>query len=64
MARLKREHPLLDALNDRVAALPRISAYLASKRRLRFNKQGIFRHYPELDAPPARKAVRKKGGER
>ena len=60
MARLKREHPLLDALSDRVAALPRISAYLASKRRLPFNQQGIFRHYPKLDAPPARKAVRKK----
>ena len=59
MALLKREHALLDALSDRVAALPRISAYLASKRRLPFNQQGIFRHYPELDTPPARKAVRK-----
>ncbi|MBI4192125.1 MAG: glutathione S-transferase [Betaproteobacteria bacterium] len=56
MARLKRELPLLDALCERVSALPRIAAYLASKRRLPFNQQGIFRHYPELDAPPARKA--------
>ena len=47
--RLENEHPLLDALSERVAALPRISAYLASKRRLPFNQQGIFRHYPELD---------------
>ncbi len=56
MARLKRGHPLLHALSGRVAKLPRISAYLASKRRLPFNQQGIFRHYRELDARPARKA--------
>ena len=55
MAQSKREYPLLDALSVRVAALPRIAAYLASKRRLRFNQQGIFRHYRELDAPPARR---------
>jgi glutathione S-transferase len=36
-------------LHDRVAALPRVAAYLASGRRLAFNEQGIFRHYPELD---------------
>ena len=29
---------------------PRISAYLASPRRIPFNNEGIFRHYPELDA--------------
>ena len=34
----------------RVAARPRIAAYLASPRRIPFNEQGIFRHYPELDA--------------
>ena len=33
----------------RVAALPRVAAYLASERRLPFNQEGIFRHYPELD---------------
>lgn len=32
-----------------VAARPRIAAYLASERRLPFNENGIFRHYPELD---------------
>jgi glutathione S-transferase len=34
-----------------VQARPRIEAYLASPRRLAFNEDGIFRHYPELDAP-------------
>jgi glutathione S-transferase len=38
-------------LRDRVAALPRIAAYLESERRLPFNEDGIFRRYPELDAP-------------
>jgi glutathione S-transferase len=38
------------ALRDRVAARPRIAAYLRSERRLPFNEQGIFRRYPELDA--------------
>ncbi len=28
---------------------PRIAGYLASPRRIPFNEQGIFRHYPELD---------------
>jgi glutathione S-transferase len=41
--------PLLMELHDRVAARPRIAAYLASPRRIRFNRMGIFRHYPELD---------------
>jgi glutathione S-transferase len=43
--------PRVSALRDRVAARPRIAAYLASPRRIPFNEQGIFRHYPELDAP-------------
>jgi glutathione S-transferase len=37
------------ALHDRVAARARIAAYLASPRRIAFNRSGIFRHYPELD---------------
>jgi glutathione S-transferase len=41
--------PRLVALRAEVAAQPRIAAYLASERRLPFNEQGIFRHYPELD---------------
>jgi glutathione S-transferase len=55
LAQLQPGIPLLAALSDRIAALPRISAYLASKRRLPFNQYGIFRHYPELDARPTRK---------
>jgi glutathione S-transferase len=47
----KREHryPKLLEIHDRVARRPRIAAYLASKRRIPFNRQGIFRRYPELD---------------
>jgi glutathione S-transferase len=43
--------PLLRALSASVAQRPRIAAYLASDRRVPFNKHGIFRHYPELDGP-------------
>jgi glutathione S-transferase len=49
MRRHERRLARLAALHDRVAALPRIAAYLASDRRLPFNEEGIFRHYPELD---------------
>jgi glutathione S-transferase len=49
MALHERRVPRLGALHDRVAALPRVAAYLASKRRIPFNEAGIFRHYPELD---------------
>lgn len=49
MARSEKEHPALGALHDRVAARPKIAAYLASERRLPFSEEGIFRHYPELD---------------
>jgi glutathione S-transferase len=55
MAGLERRIPRLIALHDRVAARPRIARYLRSKRRLPFNQEGIFRHYPELDAPGARR---------
>ena len=43
--------PLVVQLHDRVAALPRVAAYLRSERRLPFNEQGIFRCYPELENP-------------
>ncbi|MDP3843143.1 MAG: glutathione S-transferase [Oxalobacteraceae bacterium] len=49
MKALAPAHPRLMALHRRVAARPRIAAYLASGRRLSFNQQGIFRHYAELD---------------
>ena len=50
MARLEPKHERVIALRDRIAARPRIAAYLRSKRRIAFNENGIFRHYPELDA--------------
>ena len=49
MAALEPKYPKLIALHDRVAARPRLADYLHSKRRIAFNTQGIFRHYPELD---------------
>jgi len=50
MARLEPKYPRVVDLHDRVAARPRIAAYLASDRRIPFNEHGIFRHYPELDS--------------
>ncbi len=41
--------PGVVALHGRVAALPKLKAYLRSDRRIAFNQQGIFRQYPELD---------------
>ncbi|HUC65895.1 MAG TPA: glutathione S-transferase [Stellaceae bacterium] len=49
MSRLERTRKRVVALHDRVAERPRLKAYLASERRIAFNEQGIFRHYPELD---------------
>ena len=50
MAKMRRKMPLLLAHHDRVAARPRLATYLASERRVPFNEDGIFRHYPVLDA--------------
>lgn len=41
--------PLVVALHRRVAAQPRVAAYLRSERRIDFSEHGIFRRYPELD---------------
>jgi glutathione S-transferase len=49
-ARASQGTPGLLALRERVRARPHIARYLASERRMAFNQQGIFRHYPELDA--------------
>ncbi len=49
MKKLEPSIPRLLTLKAEVAARPRISAYLASERRIPFNEDGIFRHYPELD---------------
>jgi glutathione S-transferase len=61
MAQLGPTLPRLFALRDNVAARPRVAAYLKSKRRLPFNREGIFRLYPELDATPARRKAKKNG---
>lgn len=47
--RALKNSPLVNALHDRVATHRRVAAYLASERRIAFNEEGIFRHYPELD---------------
>ena len=50
MRRSEKKYPRLVRIHDRVAERPRLAEYLASDRRIPFNQQGIFRHYPELDA--------------
>ncbi len=64
MARLAPDIPRLLALRGHVATRPRIAAYLASDRRIPFNEDGIFRHYPELDAPPVSRAAASTGSAR
>ena len=49
MARREKDCPRLIALHDRIAERPNIRAYLQSERRIPFNEEGIFRHYPPLD---------------
>lgn len=49
MKKLRRRTTRLRALGERVAGRPHVAAYLASPRRIPFNEDGIFRHYPELD---------------
>lgn len=51
MRSLEPNYSRLTALHDRVAKRPRLAGYLASERRVAFNQQGIFRHYPVLDDP-------------
>lgn len=48
-AKALKKTPLLVAVHDGVARQRNVAAYLASERRIPFNTQGIFRHYPELD---------------
>lgn len=48
-AHLSDEYPHLAALRGTVARRPNIARYLASERRIPFNENGIFRHYPDLD---------------
>lgn len=49
MKAAEKQFKRVSALHDRVQERPALAAYLASERRLPFS-QGVFRHYPELDA--------------
>ena len=49
MKRLEPAYPRIASLAADVSKRPRIAAYLSSLRRLPFNEDGLFRHYPELD---------------
>lgn len=50
MAALEPGCPRIVDLHERVARRSAIARYLESPRRLPFNQDGIFRHYPALDA--------------
>ena len=50
MAAIEGDYPSVIRIRDQVAELPGVRAYLKSARRLSFGTEGIFRHYPELDA--------------
>ena len=49
MNALEEDYPRVMKLAEEVRARPKIAAYLESERRQPFSN-GIFRHYPELDA--------------
>jgi glutathione S-transferase len=49
LAAIAGEYPRMMALHDQVEALPELQDYFRSNRRITFNNDGIFRHYPELD---------------
>ena len=49
MSRVEKQIPGLVTLHGRISQRSNIAAYLASSRRIPFNEDGIFRHYPELD---------------
>ena len=44
------DYPRLELCRQAVMEIDGIEAYLGSDRRLPFNEDGIFRHYPELDS--------------
>jgi glutathione S-transferase len=56
-AGLAQSYGNVTALHDRVAQRPNIATYLKSERRLKFNEDGIFRYYPELDRQPPKATV-------
>jgi glutathione S-transferase len=53
--------PRLRAVSEGARQRPRIAAYLASERRIPFNTEGVFRHYPELE-PGGVDGRRRRGG--
>lgn len=50
MKSVEPNYPRLIACRDAVAEIEGVARYLDSERRIAFNEDGIFRHYPELDA--------------
>ena len=44
------DYPCVELCRQAVMEIDGIEQYLASDRRLPFNEDGIFRHYPELDS--------------
>lgn len=50
MGAIEGDFPNLVRIRDLAAELPGVRVYLAGDRRIAFNTDGIFRHYPELDA--------------
>jgi glutathione S-transferase len=52
MRKLTPQYPKLAELHDYVFSRPRIKRYVASRRRLDFNNDDLFRHYRELDRAP------------
>ncbi|MEO8876253.1 MAG: glutathione S-transferase [Polyangiaceae bacterium] len=49
MKRIGPKFPKLVRLHERIATDKKLSDYFLSARRIPFNEDGIFRHYPELD---------------
>ena len=47
--RAMRKFPRGNLRDNQGRVAERLKPYLKSKRRIPFNQQGIFRHYPELD---------------
>lgn len=50
MSGVEPDCPRVVDLHARIRQRPAIADYLTSPRRIPFNEDGIFRHYPELDA--------------
>ena len=50
MKSVESDYPRLIACRDAVAGIEGVARYQDSERRIAFNEDGIFRHYPELDA--------------